>query len=149
MNIEDIMEAMDDLLDKSLGVPLSGGKCIVDADKLRDFINDIRLNLPSEVKQARMIVADRKTILSDAKKEADQIIKRAEDKSKLMVANEEIVKQAQARAAEIMSQAQGRAKELRYATNEYIENMLTQVEDVFTKDINDIRRTKQALKATK
>lgn len=149
MNLDDVMEMMDDLLDKSLGVPLSGGKCIVDAEKMRDLINDMRINLPSEIKQAKLIVADRKIILSDAKKEADAIIKRAEDKAKLLVANEEVVKQAQARATEMMSQSQSRAKELRYATNEYIDNMLTQAEEVLVKDLADIKRTKQVLKSSK
>lgn len=149
VNIDDILEAMDDLLDKAMGVPLSGGKCIVDIGKFRDLISDVRLNIPAEVKQAKLIVADRAIILNDAKKEAELIVRKAEDKVKLLVANEEIVKQAQIRGTEIMSQAQARAKELRYATNEYVDNLLAQAEELLVKDLGDIKRTRTALKSSK
>lgn len=66
MNVNEILDTIDDMLDKAWGLPLSGGKCVVDVERLRDLVADIRLNMPGEIKQAKMIVADRKQIVDDA-----------------------------------------------------------------------------------
>lgn len=50
MNIDEILDVIDELLDRSWSLPLSGGRCVVDADKVRDLIDDIRLNIPAEIK---------------------------------------------------------------------------------------------------
>ena len=55
MNIEEILEAMDEMLERAWSLPLTGGRCVVDAVKVRDLIEEIRLNLPSEIKMARGI----------------------------------------------------------------------------------------------
>ena len=68
MNIDDILDAMDEMLDRAWNLPLTGGRCVVDAEKVRDLIDDIRLNMPAEIKQAKQIVADRTDIISVAKK---------------------------------------------------------------------------------
>lgn len=103
MNIDDILDAMDEMLDRAWNLPLTGGRCVVDAEKVRDLIDDIRLNMPAEIKQAKQIVADRTDIISVAKKEAEDIVRKAEEHAKALVEQEEITKQAQARATEILT----------------------------------------------
>lgn len=53
MNIEEILDMLDELLDRAWNLPLSGGRCVIDAEKVREMVDDIRLNLPDEIKQAR------------------------------------------------------------------------------------------------
>ena len=67
MNINDALEAMDELLDKSMQVPFSGKKGLVDVEALRELIEEIRLNMPAEINEARKLVNDRKIIVNDAK----------------------------------------------------------------------------------
>ena len=59
MTINEILDAIEDMLEKSWGLPISGGKSVVDTNKISDLINEIRLNMPSEIKHAKMIVNDR------------------------------------------------------------------------------------------
>ncbi len=59
MNIDDALEAMDEILDKSMQVPFSQKKGMVDVSALRDLIDDIRMNMPNEITQARNLVNDR------------------------------------------------------------------------------------------
>ena len=92
---------MDEMLDRAWNLPLTGGRCVVDAEKVRDLIDDIRLNMPAEIKQAKQIVADRSDIINVAKTEAETIVRKAEDRAKALVEQEEITKQAQTRAVEI------------------------------------------------
>ena len=79
MNIEEILEQLDDMLDTAWAMPLSGGKVVVDGDRVRDLLDAIRANLPSEIRQARAIVNDRADIVDTAKKEAESIIRNAEE----------------------------------------------------------------------
>ena len=59
MNIDEILNMIDDMLEEAWSLPFSGGRCVVDAQKVKECIEDIRLNLPGEIKQAKMMVADR------------------------------------------------------------------------------------------
>ncbi len=148
MIIDDILDMMDDILDKAASVPFSVKKSIIDSDQMRDCINDIRLNLPQEIKQAKLIVHDRQSIIADANKEAELVIRRAEERAKVIVSNDEITKAAKQRATELLNQAQSKAKEVRNASNEYIEDILTKAEECMQTNLADIRKTKQAVRNT-
>ena len=147
MIIDDILDMMDDLLDNAASVPFSVKKSIVDGDQLRDYINEIRLNLPQEIRQAKLIVRDRQSIISDANKEADNIIRRAEERAKVIVSNDEITKAAKAKATEIVNQAQGKARDIKNAANKYIDDILVKTEECLQSNLSDIRKTRQAVKA--
>ncbi len=146
MIIDDILDMMDDLLDSAASVPFSVKKSIIDCDQMRDYINEIRLNLPQEIKQAKLIVRDRQSIMTDANKEADSIIRRAEDRAKVIVSNDEITKQAKLKATDIINQAQSRARELKNAANKYIDDVLVKTEECLQSNLADVRRTRQAVK---
>ena len=146
MIIDDILEMMDDLLDNAAAVPVSVKKSIVDCDLMRDYINEIRLNLPQEIKQAKLIVRDRQQIINDANKEADNIIRRAEDRAKLLVSNEEITKAAKAGAVNITNQAQAKAKEIKSAADSYIDKVLLKAEEGLQASLSDVRKTRQAVR---
>ncbi len=145
--IDDILDMMDDMLDNASSVPFSVKKSIIDCDQMRDYINEIRLNLPQEIKQAKLIVRDRQSIINDANKEADSIVRRAEDRAKVIVSNDEITKAAKARAVEMVNQAQAKSKEIKNAANKYIDDVLVQAEECLQANLADIRKTRQAVKS--
>ena len=129
MNIEEILDMLDELLDRAWNLPLSGGRCVIDAEKVREMVDDIRLNLPDEIKQAKAIVKDRTEILSSAKSEAEAIVRKAEERARVMIAQDEVMKQAQAKATEIVTQAQTKSKEIRQASQEFSDEVLRKAEE--------------------
>ena len=149
MNISEILDTIDDMLDKAWGLPLSGGKCVVDVERLRDLIGDVRLNMPVELKQAKMIVADRKQIVDDAKREAEIIIQKAEERAKAIVDHDELVKQAQIRANEINTQAQVQSRELKRATNDFVDQSLQEIEALLAKNMQEIKSARIAVRKPK
>lgn len=146
MNVEEILDLLEELLDRAWNLPLSGGKCVVDAEKVHDLVEDIRLNLPDEITQAKGIVGDRGEILTQANKEAEAIIRKAEDRARTLIAQEEILKQAQMKAAEILTQAQMKAKEIRQAAQEFSDGALRSAEEVLSKNLTEVKSTRQALR---
>ena len=144
MNMEEMLEQIDEALES--GVKLPGRKTVVDVEKIRAMIDDLRLNMPSEIKQARGIVADRADIITTAKKEADAIIRNAEERAKALVAQEEITRLAQEKAGEIISAAQTKSREMRKAAQDFVDDLMRRCDDGLTANLAEIRKTRASLK---
>ena len=114
MNMDDLIEQLDEVLDG--GMKLPGKRVIVDIEKVRAIVDDMRMTMPTEIKQAKGIVADRADILNNAKREADGIIRAAEERQKAMIAEEEITKLAQAKAGEILAAAQKKGRDMPFSS---------------------------------
>lgn len=149
MNIEEILEQLDDMLDTAWAMPLSGGKVVVDGDRVRDLLDAIRANLPSEIRQARAIVKDRAEIVDTAKREAEGIIRAAEERRNQILSHEEIVVQAQEKANEIHAQTQKRAREMRRSAQEYTEDILRRTEEILTQQVGQVRQARTSLRNNK
>lgn len=61
--IDEILDEMDEVLDKAKPFPFAGNKFLVDADRMRELVNDVRLNMPHEIKDARLVAFDEKESL--------------------------------------------------------------------------------------
>ncbi len=145
MNIDDLLDLMDETLEDAFTVPLSG-KRMVDAEKMRDIIDDIRLNMPTEIRQAKAIVQDRAEIVEGARKEAEGIIRKAEERAKVIVSEQQIVKASEQRASEVMRQATQGAKEMRSSVNHYCENILHQAEEQLVKSMNEVKSVRSSIR---
>ena len=86
-------------------LPLGAEKCVVERDKVLDLLDEISNQLPGELKQAKTIVESRNEVITNAKREAENILKQAEQRAKQMISREEVVKQAEQQAAEMMKAA--------------------------------------------
>ena len=93
MEIFTLLETLEDLIENSKKVPLSE-KCIIDQEEVLDLIKEIRLKLPDELKQAKWVKEERERILAEAKKEADDVVKEAENRIISMIDEHEITKKA-------------------------------------------------------
>ncbi|MBR2489791.1 MAG: ATPase [Clostridia bacterium] len=144
MTLEELLEQFDEVLDS--GVKLPGKKTVLDVEKLRAVVDDIRLNIPTEIKQAKGIVADRADIITNAKREADGIIRNAEERAKAIVAQEEIVKLSQAKAAEIIANAQAKSREMRKAAQDFVDDIMRRADEGLTANLGEVRKTRASLK---
>ncbi len=145
-NIEDLIEEMYDMLEKSWKMPLSSGKVFVDGEELRQILDDIKEEIPAEVRKAKAIVADRSQIIEDAHREADTIIRVAQEKATAMVEQDEIVRQAQQKANELLAQAQQKFKEMRKASSDYVEDLMRRTDESLSESLAELRKTRQNIK---
>ena len=146
MSIETILDQIDEMIDKAWGMPLSGGKCLIEADRLRDMLDDIRGNMPSEIRQAKAIVDDRAEIIATAKKEAEDIVRTAEERARALVLQEEIVKQAQAKANEVILQTQQKCREMRKGTQDFADDLLRRCEETLAKQVSEVHQARQIIR---
>jgi hypothetical protein len=145
MSIDELLDRLDEMIDKSWGFP--GGRCLIDSEKAREIIDDIRLNLPKEIRQAKAIVADRAEILKSAKAEANGIVKSAEEKAKLMVMQDEIVRLAQGRSNDILTESAQKSKDMKIAAADFADTLLKSSEENLSVALGEVKQARQALKA--
>ena len=146
--IEDLIDEMYDLLDKGWKMPLSAGKMFVDGEEVRQILDEIKEEIPSEVRKAKAIVADRAQILDEAQREAGTIIRVAEEKANAMVNQDEIVRQAQQKANELIAQAQQKFKEMRKASNDYVDDLMHRADESLSETLAELRKTRQSIKVS-
>lgn len=147
-SIEEILENMDYLLDNSKTFPFTS-KILIDAEQMRELINDVRLNIPQEIKRAKVIDFDRERILKSAEQQAESIIRNAESKKDAMISEQEITKEAKKYAREILNRAQNQANDVRSALDQYVDKKLSDVEIELQNTLNTINNTKNKYKGYK
>ena len=146
-NIEDIIGALYDLVQDARSMPLAADKCIIERDKVLDMLDEIIAQLPSELKQSRTIVESRNELISQARREAEVIIRQAQEQAKQMVTKEAIYIEAKRRSEELVQQTQNRIDELKKASNEYMDDALRRTEEVISQSLNNVRDTRVKFRA--
>ena len=68
MNVEELLEMMEETLEAGTIVPFSASKRMVDVDRMRDIIDEVRNNLPDEIRESKKIVNDREQIMQNARR---------------------------------------------------------------------------------
>ena len=137
MNVNELLDTIEDALEEGANVPLSGGKKIVDVEQIRDYLDEIRANLPGELRQAQQIVNDA---------QAQAIVKKAEERARILVSEAEIVKAAQQRAGEITTAAQNEARTLRQTVTDYCDNMLKNTEETMVENAAQVKNVRANLR---
>ena len=147
MKLEMLIDELQEIVDGSFKMPLSGGKKVVNAQRIQEIVEEMRTNMPQEVRQAKIIAADRSNILAKSKQEAETMIQQAEERAKSMVERSEITRQAQQRASEIIAKANEEAAKIKQAANQYIDNMMKKADDELSANLASLKKTRQSLKA--
>ena len=144
MEIFTLLENLEEILEAGTKVPFST-KVMVDAEELREIIEDIRLKLPDELKQAKWVKEERQRIISDAELEAQKVLKETEGKIINLVDEHEITKKALAQKEEIIENANKVSKEISEGTREYADNILEKVENVLRETMDLVQYNRRDL----
>ncbi len=146
MDFEEILNALEDLVENSWTLPMSGGRTVVDSAQILEFVKEMRLNLPEEIKRSKRIIKERDDIISQARSESEGIVTAAHIQAKHLVSQEEVYKSAQIKASEIVANAQNVAKELRMATVDYCDNVLKKTEETLKRGYDSIVETRKNIR---
>ena len=128
MEIFTLLETLEDILDKSKTLPFTD-KSIVEKEQSLDIIKEIRLKLPDELKQAKWIKEERERIIEEAQKDADDIVKEAENRIISMIDEHEITRKAYDKKTEIIADANEMYREITQGTTTYVDGILANIEN--------------------
>ena len=141
-NSEDIIGALYDMVQDARSMPLAADKCILERDKVLDMLDEIIAQLPGEIKQSRTIVEARNELISQARREADAILREAQEKAKQMITREAIYAEAKKRSEDLVGQTQNRINQLQKAGNDYMDESLRQTEEAISNALAEVRETR-------
>ena len=141
MEALEILDLLEDTISKGVPVPFSG-RCMLDKEELLELIQEVRLNLPNDLKQAKWVKEERQRILDEAKQEAEDIIKSAEDKIISMINENEITKQSVEQAHKIMDDAKSKSEKINQSSYLYADGLLEYVENSVGKALAEIEACK-------
>lgn len=139
MDALELLDELEDIIDKGASVPFSG-RCILDKDELLDVLQEIKLKLPEDLKQAKWIKEERQRILQEAQTESDNLIKSAEDKIIAMVNENEITKKAIVQGNQIIENARSNAQQISDSSYNYADSLLETVEKVVMSSMKDLEQ---------
>ena len=145
MEVLTLLETLEEMLDRSSGIPLTK-KTLVDKDAIIDVVNEIKQKLPDELKQAKWVKEERQKILVDAQKEANQLIKEAENRIIGMIDEHEITKKAYEQKAEIIESANAFSKDLIKGTKKYADEILAELESNLQQKLEVIKENRSEIK---
>ena len=109
----DLLYLIDRLEEQVAGaqrMPL-GNRAVVDRRELLDTIDQLRVAVPAEVREAREIVAEMDAIRRNTEEEARLMLARAEEQAASLVDDHKVTRAARERAAEILAAGETRAEE--------------------------------------
>ena len=146
-HIEDIINALYDMVQDARALPLGADKCILERDKVLDMLDEVIAQLPGELKQSRTIVESRNELIGQARREAEGIIREAQEQAKQMVSQEAIYEEAKRQCKEMVVQTQNRISELRKVSNDYMDDALRRTEEAIAQSLSDVRDTRVKFRA--
>ena len=141
-NIEDIIGALYDMVQDARSMPLAADKCILERDRILDMLDEVIAQLPGELKQSRTIVESRNELINQARREAESIVRQAQEQAQQMVTQEQVYIEAKRRSEELVMQTQERIAQLRKAGNDYMDDQLRVTEETIAKALDDVRETR-------
>lgn len=135
----ELLDELEDIIAKGASVPFSG-RCILERDELMDVLQELRLKLPDDLKQAKWIKEERQRILQEAHTEAEDIIKAANEKGISMINEHEITQQAVEQARQIIEKANDEANAIQTSAYNYADSLLETVEKVSVSSMKELEQ---------
>lgn len=139
------MDRLEAVLGAGLRLPL-GSKVVVDEGEILDILDQMRVAIPEEIKEARRTVQERERILAQAQKEAEGIVIAAQERVAFMLQDRELLKAAENRSQAIIEEAREKSRQLQADADQYALDTLTNLENELLKILNTTRGGIEMLK---
>jgi vacuolar-type H+-ATPase subunit H len=117
MDILYLLERLEEAL-TGPRIPMTN-KTLVDDEECLAIIDQIRLSLPNEIRQARKVNSEREAVIGEAQARAEQLLRSAEADAHERAKDHQIVREAQAQADQTIAQAQRQADDIRREAEVY------------------------------
>ncbi len=147
MDSLEIIDRIEELLDKSKRVPFSSNIMVNEAE-IYDLIDELRSSLPEEFKQSRWIVKERENMIEEAKRYSEKLIREAKEKAEVLVSETEVLKNATRKSEELMSAVEARARTIRLEAEDYADEKLANLEVTLHKLLAAIEKGREQFRGT-
>jgi vacuolar-type H+-ATPase subunit H len=138
MDILHLVDRLESLITSSRMVPFSVYR-LVDEDRALELIDQMRISIPEEVKQAKRVHQERDRIIAQAHEEAGRLVELARDEAEALVQRDVITATAERRAQTVIERAQREALGLKAESDEYVVQALSELEASLMRTLTVVR----------
>ena len=126
IDIDYLIDRLEELLDRSARIPYTS-RVIIDEGEYLRLVDQMRISVPQEIKNARQIEAEREKRLAAAQSQAEAMIEAAGEKAEALTADHVILEQARTRSDEIVARAYDEANTIRGDADAYALEVLQRI----------------------
>ena len=146
-DVQYLIDMLYEMVDGAKGVAFSPDKCIIIREDALDLLDELRGQLPLELKKAQDLIRARDEYVDSAKKEAERIRRQADLDAKSIVGESEITRVARDKAKEILQRADERSKAMIGVANEYTDDDLRRTEEAIQMALEEVRESRARFRA--
>jgi ElaB/YqjD/DUF883 family membrane-anchored ribosome-binding protein len=138
MDILHLIDRLEELFNESRAIPFTHN-VVVDEEKMLDLIDQMRVAVPEEMKNAQQLIAQRDRILAQAKEEANRTLELAREQGEQLLERDSIVQSAQTFAEQRATDIIAEADQSRRDADHYVIETLTHLELELERYLNQVR----------
>lgn len=137
-----LIDLLYEKIEDAKSPPLKPNMCTVDRDEVLDLLDELRAQLPIEIKRAQELLAAREKFVDDAKRDVDRMMRQAELEAKSKVSDSEVLTAAKEKARDMIARADERCRQMYSVTNEYTEDALSRTEEAVQMALNEVKQSR-------
>jgi vacuolar-type H+-ATPase subunit H len=147
VKVDEILDRFEYMVHHARHVPFSS-QVMVDEDEVMDLIDQLRFNLPEEMKQASWTVQEQQRLISEAHAEAARIMAKANERAEAAVTDHEVLRRAERQSQQTVRDAQARSEQIIREAEAYALEQLQQLEAHLSRTLATVKRGVEALHAS-
>jgi len=144
MEILQLVDQLEDVLNRGLRVPLTSSLMVNEEECLR-LIDQMRISVPSAIKEGERMLSERDRILAEARAEAAHILREAEAQADEMVSDQNVLALADARARDLEEQGYQKALNMVQQAEEYVVYLLQQMSGHLNNAVTEVENGLRAM----
>lgn len=141
-DVNRLIDMLYERIEEAKAPALKPGMSIVDRDEMLDLLDELRAQLPVEVKRAQELLAAREKFVEEAKRDVDRMMRQAELDAKAKVSDSEVIYAAKEKARQIITRAEERSRQLYQVANEYAEDALARTEEAVQAALDEVKQSR-------
>ena len=136
MEILDLIDSLEELVVQARRLPV-GGNLVVDRKRVLDVIDQMRLALPSDLRQASQVLETRDNVLQEAHQKARTIVQQAEEERARRVDESLIVREAHERSQAMLMDVEARARQALAEADAMAAAHMSEAAEAATRQLDD------------
>ena len=144
-NEQDVTRLIDMLYEKvedAKAPALKPNMSMVDRDEILDLLDELRAQLPVELRRAKELLSAREKFVEDAKRDVDRMMRQAELEAKAKVSDSEVLSAAREKSRAMIAHAEERCRRMYQVTNEYTEDALARAEEAMQMALDEVKQSR-------
>ena len=133
-----LIDRLENLIASSRKMPMVSQILVKETD-IFSIIDQMRVSIPDEIKQARRVIQEKERILAQAQADASTLLARAREETERAMNREGLLRAAEARSKEMVQQAEEHSQAVVRRAEEQNEQLKTDADNYVAETLRNLR----------